>query len=225
MPLANPCVEPIVRNSESFGSSRLDLDADGDSDVVVVYGDSDVNLVIALDPETDDCQVVFDGYITFRNLSTGPQSVTMRNIELVELDGDIPPEVHIALAKTGGGPREEVALHVLLRSGDGAWQETLKVTQCLAFSTFEIRLDQGGDSVINFDEDRLCQPPWSSERAYSRLKWDGSGFVVIETGEVRRWSTSLPWWNLVWAIPVGGAVSALGAVALLFAVRWIRGGR
>lgn len=179
------CVLQAIGNNEIIAQESVDVDQNGSLDELIIYGDKDLFLIIAQDSSTASCKIVFNEYLISRKLITGWQKVTVRSMEQIELTGDNIPEIHIWLEKTGGGPREEVALHAIYSLQESKWQEVFIFTQCLAFSSFEFRVSQGGAAKeIYTDQDRHCEPPWSSGRTYNLLQWNGSRFVTVESGIV-----------------------------------------
>jgi hypothetical protein len=183
------------------------------------YENGDLYLLLIADPGTAQCLVLLEDYLTVTQLLTGDQTVTVKQIELVEVTGEAPLELHIALEKQGGGPRAEVAYHALYQAVNGRWQVIYRSTQCLAFSSFEIRYGAGSQPQLYLDEDTLCQPPFSSSRNYSIRGWDGTSFMVLEEGVIKRKSAVTMISELVcWGCP-GLALVLMVAVASFAAIR------
>jgi hypothetical protein len=201
------CIEQVIGSAEIVTSRAVDIDQDGNLDQVVLYVNDDtarrddpIYILVILSQPLLHCEVVLNEYLVWSALTAGRQSINVREIEIVELTGDDKPELHIWLEKSGGGPRESVAYHSIFTMIDGIWQHALGdggITQCLAFSSFEFRDTPSGDAQdIYLDEDRLCDPPWSSHRTYSILRWNGSKFKQIEGGTIDISTTDPPWLNL-----------------------------
>lgn len=202
------CIEQIIGNAEIVASQGIDVDQDGNLDQVVLYinentdhsGDP-IYILVVLNQSLARCEVVLNEYLIRSSLSTGRQSIDVREIEMVELTGDGKPELHIWLEKKDKNVRpENIAFHAIYTSADGNWKHVLGnagITQCLFFSSFEFRESSSGDAKdIYLDQDRLCNPPWSSHRNYSILRWDGLKFTQVEEGTIDISTTDPPWVNV-----------------------------
>lgn len=212
------CVESAIGNSEILTTRSLDVNEDGTVDEIIIYGGDKLYLLIVRNSATGECKVVLNEYLTFRQLLTGTQIVTIREIALVEVTGDAQPELHVWLEKRNGGFRQEVALHAIYFRQQEEWKEALRVTQCLAASSFEIRKEQPGrPKVLYLDEDRHCDWPRSNERIYTFMRWNGSRFLPAERGTVE-----IPWLqvNPSWA-EVLYLITFVISMLLLLGLIWI----
>jgi hypothetical protein len=188
------CAKQIIGNGKVLGSQALDIDQDSNLDEVVVYDkDGDIYALVALDSSSAHCKVVLDKYFTSTKLTTGRQTAIVRAIELVELTGDDKPEVHVWLDQSGGGPRVSFATHAIYTSANGSWQEAARFGLCLAFNSFKFREVPGRIAKdIYVDEDVHCEPPWSSQRTYTIMRWNGSRIMPIESGTFDSLTTDPP---------------------------------
>jgi hypothetical protein len=222
------CIGEILGDDELITSQSLDVDQDGALDRVVLYIKGDVNrgedpiYILALSESSGDCEVILDEYLIWSALTTGRQEINVRAIEMVELTGDDQQELHVWLEKSGGGAHETVAFHAILATIDGEWKHVLGnvgVTQCLAFSSFEFRdAPTGNAKDIYLDEDRHCEPPWSSSRTYTIVRWNGSRFMPAESGTIDVRTTNPPWIDVFCAGVLIGPVALVALVALASAL-------
>jgi hypothetical protein len=192
------CVEQAVGNAKILASRSLDVDQDGKLDQVVLYGGDNLHILVALSQSSTTCKVVVNEYLTALALVHPPElrTVKVREIEMIELTGDHRPELYVWLEKSGGGPRFSYAIHTIYTNVDGRWQEALDVELCLSFNAFELRdSSTAGTKDIYLESDPQCKPPWSSHRAYSVMKWNGSEFVLSESGTIDTLTTNPPWLN------------------------------
>ena len=214
------CVDQVIGDAEIIASEAVDIDRDGELDRVVLYindnasrRDDPIYVLVVLNQSLAHCEVVLNEYLIWSALTTGRQTINVREIEMIELTGDNSPELYIWLEKGGGGAHESIAFHTIYTLVDGSWKHALGnvgITQCLAFSSFEfIDAPSGGAKDIYLDEDRLCNPPWSSHRTYSILRWNGSNFVSIESGTVNISTTDPPWVNICCVATMVGPVVVL----------------
>jgi len=218
--MQSSCVEQAVGNAEIVAIRTADLDQDGNLDAIVIYVDDIedgglVHVLVALNQSSSQCKIVIDDHPLFL---LGGQGVNVREMEMVELTGDDSPELHIWLETSGGGSRQNVAYHAIYTLVSGNWQHALGdigITQCLVFSSFEFRDAPSGHAKdVYLDEDRLCNPPWSSHRNYSILRWNGSKFVSIESGTIDISTTDPPWVNVCCAAPLVGPAVVLTLVVI-----------
>jgi hypothetical protein len=229
------CIGQAVGDDELIASQALDLNQDSVLDRVVLYIKSDANrgedpiyILLALTQSSGACEVILDEYLMWSALTTGRQEINVRAIEMIELTGDNRPELHVWLEKSGGGggPRDSVAFHVVYSAVDGEWKHVLGnvgVTQCLAFSSFEFRdAPTGNAKDIYFDQDVQCEPPWSSSRTYTIMRWDGSRFTPAESGTIDVQATDPPWINVCCAgVLIGPVALVLLTSALIIAIALI----
>jgi hypothetical protein len=143
---------------------------------------------------------------------------------MIELTGDDRPELYIWLEKSGWGPpHEKVAFHAIYTLVDENWEHVLGnvgITQCLAFSSFEFRDAPSGKAKdIYLDEDRLCNPPWSSKRNWTIMRWDGSRFMPVESGVIEISTTDPPWVNVCCAVPLAFVMFGPVATLMLIVIR------
>ncbi len=200
----------VLGNTEVLLNRSMDVDQDGKLDNVIVYGGDDIYVLIVSNAASVECKVVLNERITSRRLITEDQKITIRELELVEMTGDNQPELHLWLEKRGGGPREEVSLHEIYTLQNGQWHEAAGFAQCLAFSSFEIRNAKDmAAKEIYVDEDRHCEPPFSTGRTYSILKWNGTRFLP---DEYEHGSVPAPFSQTVYGVC---APYALGAILIL----------
>jgi hypothetical protein len=205
------CTSQTIHSNEIFAAQDLDINLDGVTDQVVIYGDDTVYVLVALNRYQPDCKIEVVQEIISRALTTGRQNIEEVAIKLVELTRDKQPEIYVTFQESGGGggPRDSFAVHAIYVLNNGQWNNAFLISQCLAFHSFEFR--EGQDKTkqdIYFDEDRHCEPPWSSSRTYNILRWDGTAFRSIDSGTIESRSTN-PWWlNIAclscFAIPLVG---------------------
>lgn len=219
--LQSECVKQIIGNAEIVANQAIDVDQDGKQDQVVLYGKDYVDILVALNRSQEHCEVVLNERFTDLIL-TSPvawRTAKVRKIEMIELTGDDKPELHISLEKSGGGaaPHYEYALHTIYTFKDGRWQEALNVGLCLAFNSFEFRdgPDEGVKDIY-LDEDRDCDPPWSSQRTYTIMRWDGSRFMPSESGTIEISTTSPSWMNMFCIISFVSIVVISGITVIFF---------
>jgi hypothetical protein len=224
--IQSDCVEQVIGNAEIVANQAVDIDQDGKLDQIILYiNDKDdrtydpIYVLIALYQSPMHCRAVLNEELTLSKLTTDRQTITVRRIEMVELTGDNRPELHIWLDRSGGGPRASVAYHAVFTLVDRYWKHALGnkgVEQCLAFSSFEFREAPGGDAKdIYLDEDRHCEPPWSSDRTYAIMRWNGSKFVPVEEGTIDISTTDPPWLNVCCVATLVGPVVVLVLVTRL----------
>lgn len=223
--MQSQCVQSTIGNANVLAFKELDVDIDGRLDEVIVYGGEDLNLLIVSASGTDECKILLNEYLTSRKLINSSQIVTIRNIEIVEVTGDAQPEIHVWLEKSNGGFRQNVALHAIYSLKAGHWIEVLRLTQCLEFGSFEIREGQPeGPKIIYVDEDRHCEPPLSSSRTYTFMRWNGSRFLPAETGTIQIpfWQTVPTWVGLICLVVVPFVLIGIGLAFLITLLKKIK---
>lgn len=222
--LQSECVEQVVGKAEIIANQTLDVDQDGKLDQVVLYGKDQVDVLVILNRSPSDCEVGLNEYLA--NLILGSPTAwriaEVRKIEMIELTGDDKPELYIWLETSGAGPRYEHSVHAIYTLINGNWQKVLHISQCLAFSTFEFRdLLTEDAKYIYLDEDTSCQPPWSAQRTYTIMRWNGSRFMPTESGTIDISTTDPPWWNAFCVATLVGPV----VIVVLVVIRLRRKGR
>ncbi len=212
------CSGEIVRSEEILAERNLDVNQDGLADQVVLYGNDEVKVLIAIGLSSGRCEIVLNDPLTHRNLTTGRQTVAVKSIELVELTNDHSPELYIWLERYGGGGsyRESFAVHAIYLRSEDLWKRALDIEQCLAFSSFEFRDAPNGTKSIYRDEDPICGSPWSSSRNYSIYEWKSTGFERVESGKISKRVTYPPNADLVFVIPL---VLLLVAALIVLVIR------
>ena len=201
------CIKEAVGEAEIIFSQTLDVDGDGRKDQVVLYGKDNVYVIVALDRSSELCELALNKRLTALKL-VNPitwRNVKARKIEMIELTGDDIPELHIWLEKTGAPSRYEHAVHSVYSFRNEGLQEILSTEQCLAFSNFEFRNGPNGNAKeVYIDTDSHCELPWSFQRTYTIMRWDGTKFMPAENGTVTTFTTSsLRVSFLCIAIPIG----------------------
>jgi hypothetical protein len=230
--MQSDCVKHLLGDTEVLADQALDLDQDGVLDWAVLYINQNsgrkedppdpIYLLLVLSQPDGDCRVVLDDYLYSPSLTTERQRITVHVIETVELTGDDKPELHIWLDSSGGGARYSQAFHAILASEGESWTHVLGnrgIGHCLAFSTFEFRDAPTGDAKdIYLDEDRHCNPPWSSSRTYTIMRWNGSRFMRAESGTIDIQTTDPPWVDVCRLGALIGPVAFVGLVVGLLLV-------
>lgn len=206
------CIKQVVGDSEIIIDQPIDVDQNGEIDQVILYGKDDVYVAVILNQPSESCEVILNEYLTALKLvnPTTWRTVQVQQIEMIELTGDNQPELHIWLEKTGAPSRYEHAIHAIYTFGNGHLQKALSTEQCLAFSSFEFRNGNEQAKDIYLDTDGDCQPPWSYQRTYNIMGWDGAKFTPKESGTIDVFTASPSWFNVfcvaILVIPVVGLV-------------------
>lgn len=217
------CFNQTIANNEVLAQKSLDLDQDGKLDQVIVYGQGDLYVLIATDSDSPNCKVVLNEYLIHRQLITGRQLATIKSIEPIEITGESPPELYVSVETKGGGPRVEYATHAIYSAQNGQWREILHFSQCLTFSSFEFRDNPTSHTKdVYADEDRHCEPPWSSSRTYTLLRWDGAKFAAVESGTSAIRETNPPEADLICLMPFVVLIVVWFGFWLLYHIRRIQ---
>lgn len=220
--LQSDCVKQIVGEAEIITNQVIDVNRDGTTEQIVLYINQQagptydpIYVLIASSPSATQCEVLLNEELTCSKLTSGRQNINVRAIEMIELTGDDEPELHIWLERSGGGGGAwaNVAYHAIFTSQEGRWRHALGskgVELCLAFNTFEFRESpSGGVKDIYLDQDTHCEPPWSSERTWTIMRWDGSGFMPVDSGVIDISTTDPPWLNVCCVATLVGLVALL----------------
>ncbi len=207
--LQSTCINSVIGNEEIITRQSLDVNQDGILDQIVLYGKDKVNIGVILNDSSLNCRIVLDDTLTPLVLAnpTSWRTVQLRQIEMIELTGDNKPELHIWLEKTNAPSRYEHAVHAIYTFVNEKLQKILLTEQCLIFSSFEFQGGEtGGPKNIYLDTDSQCQPPWSFQRNYTTMKWNGSRFIPSQSGTIKIFTTYPPWWNIFCLIVVIGPI-------------------
>lgn len=209
------CIEQATQNGEIVTSKSLDVDQNGELDEVVLYKHDRLYILLALNPSSVNCRIVLDEYLTHFALALEPQTIEVQDIKLIELTGDDRPELYIWVDKEGGGRFVSAAVHTIYTSSDGNWQKGLHLEQCLAFNSFKFQ-DTTIENIkdIYRDADGVCDSPFSIDRNYDILRWNGSKFETIESGTISIWSMSPPVWYPICVAAIIGLILLLTPVAI-----------
>lgn len=198
------CILQIVGELDVMADREIDVNQDGRLDRIVLFIDEEpsyepIFIIVALDKSPFECDVVLKEKLTASTLIEGRQEITVKNIEMVELTGDETPEIHINLDRVGGGPRASFSYHAIFTLLENQWMHVLGDTGielCQSFNTFEFHEVRNKNiQEIYIDEDRHCEPPWSGNRTFNIMGWDGTKFTTIEYGTINKFSTNPPWIN------------------------------
>ncbi|MCP4525569.1 MAG: hypothetical protein GY833_06645 [Aestuariibacter sp.] len=195
------CIGQIIGDTEIVTNQSIDVNQDGKPDQVVLYGKDHLYVLVALSQSQTHCEVILNEHLTALILvnPSAWRTVAVHKIEMIELTGDDKPEIYIWLEKSGEGvgPRYEYAVHAIYTFVDGNLQQALNVELCLAFNSFEFRETATGNAKdVYLDGDSLCNPPWSSGRTYSIMRWNGEKFALVESGTIDIATTDPPWLNV-----------------------------
>ena len=160
------CIDQIVQGAEVLAHKKLDVNQDGNSDDVVIYGQDELYVLVVVNQPTLNCEIILNDSLTSRQFYNGERRpVTVTRIELVDLTGDGRPELHIGLEGTYFF-RQSGAFHAIYRLQDQTMERIFVSDQCLPMSSFEIRATSDGSRVIYRDTDIVCDPP-SFHRDYT----------------------------------------------------------
>ncbi|MEJ5312590.1 MAG: hypothetical protein WHX52_22725 [Anaerolineae bacterium] len=216
--LQSDCVKQIVGEAEIIANQVMDVNRDGAPDQIVLYINQQagptydpIYVLVVSGHSATQCDVLLNEELACSKLTSGRQNINVRAIEMIELTGDDEPELHIWLERSGGGPRMSVAYHAIFTLKEERWKHVLGnkgIEQCLAFNTFKFRESpSGGAKDIYLDQDTHCEPPWSSERTWTIMRWDGSRFMPVDSGVIGISTTDPPWLNVCCVtIPIGFVV-------------------
>jgi len=214
------CIDQIVQDAEVLAHKQLDVNHDGIQDDVVVYGQDELYVLVAINQPALNCKVILNDALTSRQVYAGTRRpVTVKQIELVDLTGDNQPELHIGLEGTYFF-RESGAFHAVYKLQGEDMKRIFVSDQCLPMSTFEFRTAPDGAELIYVDEDLRCVPP-SSRRDYAIYRWnaENSQFEQIESGQVAKTSPD-PLWDALISIYIM-PVAVVAGVVMLGLVAWL----
>lgn len=213
------CIGQVLGNVEIVASREMDVDWDRDSELVVLYMSEDKysSRVAVIETVPVQCKLVCDEQLTFVALRSGERlTITLLEMEAVELTGDGRPELHIWLDR-GGGVDENVEYHAILTPSNGKWQHVLGstgITRSPSRPLFEFRDAPSGEAKDIYLESYY---PMSGETRYTIMRWDGSKFMPVE-GDVINVSTTSPWWNACCIAVLVSPVILTMSTVLVFAV-------
>ena len=214
------CIEQVLRDAEIVTSREMDVDWDKDLELVILYVSEDKSYkpIHAMMIETDSaqCMVVCDRQLTLTTLKDGERLATsIREIEVIELTGDVRPELHIWVDQRR--PGESVEYHAILTPVNGSWKHALGSTGITRSPTrplFEFRDAPNGEAKDIYLESYY---PLSGETRYTIMRWDGSKFMPVE-GNVINVATT-PLWLKAGCI---ATLVVLAVIVTLVVTRWRR---
>lgn len=96
------------------------------------------------------------------------------------------------------------------------------LTSAIRLVPFTFKMPPSVGQVVNIyrDSDIHCEMPFSSSRHYDLFHWDGSRFVVLESGTRRDWSVHPPIWYFLGVAPI--ITIFIGLSLLYLATRYTR---
>ncbi len=193
--IQSDCFKRVLGDAEIVTSREMDVDWDGDLDLVILYVSEDKSYkpIHAMIIKTDSaqCMVVCDKQLTLTMLKNGERLATsIREIETVEVTGDARPELHIWMIQRR--PSGSVEYHAILTPVYDSWKHVLGstgITRNSDRSLFEFRDAPNGEAKDIYLESYY---PLSGETRYTIMRWDGLKFMPVE-GDVINVATPLPW--------------------------------
>lgn len=214
------CIEQALGNAEIVTSREMDIDGDGDWELVILYVSEDKSYkpihVMLIETDLAQCVVVCDKQLTLTTLKDGERLVTnIREIEVIELTGDARPELHIWMDQRR--PGESVEYHAILTPVNGSWNHALGstgITRSSARPLFEFRDAPNEEAKDIYLESYY---PLSGETRYTIMRWDGSKFMPVEGGVINVATT--PLWLKASYI---ATLVVLAVIVTLLATRWRR---
>jgi hypothetical protein len=189
------CIEQVLGDAEIVTSREMDVDWDRDLELVILYVSDDKSYkpihVMMIETDSAQCMVVCDEQLTLTTLKDGERLATsIREIEVIELTGDVRPELHIWMDQRR--PGESVEYHAVLTSVNDSWKHALGSTGIARSPTrplFEFRDAPDGEAKDIYLESYY---PLSGETRSTIMRWDGSKFTP-EEGEVIDVAATPPW--------------------------------
>jgi hypothetical protein len=214
------CIEQTLGDAKIITSREMDVDWDRDLELVILYVSEDKSYkpihVMMIKTGSAQCMVVCDKQLTLTTLKDGEQLATsIREIEVIELTGDVRPELHIWMDQLR--PGEPVEYHAILTPVNGSWKHALGstgITRNPARPLFEFRDAPNGESKDIYLESYY---PLSDETRYTIMRWDGSKFMPVE-GDVINIAAEALWLK-------AGCIAmlvVLAGIVTLVATRWRR---
>jgi hypothetical protein len=198
----------------------MDIDWDGDLELVILYVSEDKSYkpihVMMIETDSAQCMVVCDKQLTLTTLKDGERLATgIREIEVIELTGDVRPELHIWMGQRR--PGESVEYHAILTPVNDSWKHALGstgITRSPARPLFEFRDAPNEEAKDIYLESYY---PLSGETRYTIMRWDGSRFMPVEGGVINVATT--PLWLKAGCI---ATLVVLAVIVTLIATRWRR---
>jgi hypothetical protein len=206
------CVDRSVQDAEVLAHKQLDVNQDGVQDDVVIYGQGDLYILVAINQSSLGCKIVLNDYLTS---SAGEKArVTVQRVELVNLTGDKLPELHVGVDSSSPTFRASKAFHAIYKLQGESMERVFVTSQCLRMSSFDFRPASDGIKLIYVDEDRRCVAP-SYSRDYEIYRWnaEASQFEQIESGQVAKETPDTFWQS---ALSVLLEIAAVFIAGILF---------
>jgi hypothetical protein len=209
------CVNQIVHDAEILAHKQLDVNRDGVQDDVIIYGAGDLYVLVVANRLSAGCKVILNDWLTSRHLIDETKVVKVQQIELVDLTGDIQPELHVGLDLSAFAFRASEAVHAIYKLQNESMERVFVLSQCLQMSSFEFRTASDGTILIYLDEDRHCAGG-SSSRNYAIYRWNAetSQFESLESGKIAK-ETPDPFWNALLEVCVLPPIAMIFALAIV----------
>lgn len=173
-------VNPVI--GRVYNARMFDVNNDGISEEVVIYtSDGDVFLEVFENPDTLPCTTIFDVKLDTLKLIDRRMTLSVIEVELIDVTGDDIPELHIGFEKQGGGRYASGTVHHLYETKN--WERIFISNTCLRSNVFEIR-DVAASAMkeIYYENDIICDEV-TGTRNYACFRWDGTQFQMLEQGE------------------------------------------